>query len=332
MKLLRVLCNTFQAGELSNEAYHSHEGISGTGLCKIYSSSVMSWLQTERKPSDALGIGIASHANFLEPELFATEFYRGFDESQYPDALRTQNDLKGFLGQHALKLTGSKKQQIERIIDFCQQSGERVEILDVLKAEYDEVNAGKTEVAPRDWAQLNGMRDRLLSDPAIAELIKGAKIEKSIICEVDFHSLLGRDEPNRGQHICTVKIRPDIVSRKFALVDYKTCLDCYGKFTKDIFNLNYDLKMALQHDILSLVYSRRPVVTLLAQNKLAPSEISNPFEYKPWLLGEGILDNGRKKYLTAIRRYCEYRQTGTPTGQGNDPEYADFPNWAVFTA
>ncbi len=328
MQLLKIIHNTFSAGELSNEDYHAFKGISGTGLSKIYSSSMLAWKKTDRKPSDALGFGIASHANFLEPELFTEEFYQGFDETKYPKAMHTQKDFKAYLGENALKLSGSKAEQIERIVEFAKQTDEQVEIIDLMKDEHDKKHVGKIEVSPVNFAQLQGMRNRLLSDPVIANLIDGAMIEKSLICKVDFYEDLASGEPNEGQYVCIVKIRPDIVSRRFALVDYKTCLDCYDKFIKDTYNLNYDLKMALQHDVLRLVYARTPTVTLLAQNKLAPSELSSPFEYKPWLLGDEVISNGRTKYLIAIRRYCEYQQTKELKGQGNDAEYVPFLNWA----
>ena len=332
MQLLKIIHNTFKSGELSNEDYHAFKGISGTGLSKIYSSSMLAWKKTERKQSDALGFGIASHANFLEPELFNKEFYRGFDETEHPEALRGQKQFKEFLGKNGLKLSGSKSEQIERIVEFIKQTGDEVKIIDLMKSKYDEANKGKIEISADNFSQLQGMRDRLLSDPVIVNLIKGAMIEKSIICKVDFYDELSSGEKNTGQFICIVKIRPDIVSRRFALVDYKTCLDCYDKFIKDTYNLNYDLKMALQHDILRLVYARSPQVTLLAQNKLAPSELTNPFEYKPWLLNDEVISNGRTKYLIAIRRYCEYQQSKELIGQGNDPEYVPFLNWASASA
>lgn len=332
MRLLKVIHNTFNIGELSNANYHAHKGISGTGLSKIYDTSMLSWLKTERKSSDALGFGIASHANFLEPDMFNDEFYCGFDEKKHPKALRTQNDFKAFLSENGLKVSEYKKEQIARIVEFTEKTKEPIQIIDLMKTKHDKANTNKIEVSARDFQQLNSMRNQLLSDRVIVDLIKGAMIEKSIICLVDFYNDLNPKEPNTGQFVCIVKIRPDIVSKKFALVDYKTCLDCYDKFKKDIFNFNYNLKMALQHDVLNLVYKRKPTVTLLAQNKLAPSELSNPFEYKPWLLGDEILSNGRTKYLIAIRRYCEYQNTKKLIGQGNEPEYAPYLNWASATA
>ena len=85
--------------------------------------------------------------------------------------------------------------------------------------------------------------------------------------------------------------------------------------------------MALQHDILQLIYNQSPMVTLLAQNKLMPSEESNPFEYKPWILDQRVLANGRRKYLIAIKRWTEYTESNVKIGQGNDPEYLDMNKW-----
>lgn len=164
MRLLKVIHNTFNIGELSNANYHAHKGISGTGLSKIYDTSMLSWLKTERKSSDALGFGIASHANFLEPDMFNDEFYCGFDEKKHPKALRTQNDFKAFLSENGLKVSGFKKEQIARIVEFTEKTKEPIQIIDLMKTKHDKANTNKIEVSARDFQQLNSMRDRLLSD------------------------------------------------------------------------------------------------------------------------------------------------------------------------
>lgn len=329
MKLIKIISNTFQGGELSNEAYHNHPGISGTGLSKIWEKSVKAYLETKRKPSDALGFGIASHAAFLEPELFKKEFYRGFDESLYPNAMRTQNDFKKYLSEHGLKVSGSKGEQILRIKDHAKEINQNVQIIDLLKDEWDERNKGKTEVKPKDYDQLMKMRDRLMSDPEVYPVLEGAAIERSIIAEIDFFDELhDAGDVNKGQHIICVKIRPDIVSNRLVLVDYKTCTDSYSKFESEIFKFNYDLKMALQHDVLKLVFGRVGNVVLLAQDKLSLSEESNPHEYCPWFLDEQVIANGRQKYLVALKRWNKYKQTKVIEGQGNEARYATIPKWA----
>ena len=327
MKLVRIHTNTFISGEMSNEDYHAHDGISGTGLSKIYSSSVLSWLQTIRKQSDALGFGIASHAAFMEPELFEREFYRELDESEYPDALKTAAQMKDCLKSNGLKTSGTKAELAERIKTLAQP---RFSTIESLTVEHDKANEGKTGVSPKNYDALMKMRDRLMQDRDIFTLLESAKIECSIVCDIDFYDHFNEGEPNDGQWVCTVKIRPDMVSNSGFLIDYKTCLDCYGKFKRDVFNLNYDLKMALQHDVMTLAFGREPSgVCLLAQNKLAPSEESSPHEYKPWLLDDVAIENGRKKYLIAIKRYIEYKQSGVAIGRGNEPEYLETPNWAL---
>lgn len=332
MKLIKIIANTFTGGELSNEDYHSDEGISGTGLSEIYKSSVLEWKETTRKPSDVLGFGIASHACFLEPELFKKEFYQGFDESKYPNAMRTQVHLKDFLSKHGLKQSGSKKDMIDRVLDHCNHIGKNAQIIDVMRKEWDLKNKGKTEVDCKDWDQLAKMRDRLMLDGEVLSLLSGGFVERSIIALVDFFDeLADHGEDNNGQYIVRVKIRPDIVGKSFALVDYKTCTDCFGKFTDEVFKFNYDLKMALQHDILSLVFSgktgKNPTVTLLAQNKLMPSQLSNAHEYCPWILDEEILSNGRVKYLEAILKWCDYKTTGIAKGIGNEARFLSMEKW-----
>lgn len=328
MKLVKIITNTFQGGELSNEAYHLHPGISGTGLSKIWEKSVKAFLETKRKPSDALGFGIASHAAFLEPHLFANEFYCGFDASLYPNAMRTQNDFKEYLSKAGLKVSGSKADQIKRIKDHAAEVEQNVQIIDEMKSEWDAKNKGKVEVSPKDFAQLNKMRDRIIQDADVSGVLSGAAIERSIIAEVDyFEELSNPGDANKGQFIICVKIRPDILSTRLSLVDYKTCTDCFDKFEREIFKFNYDLKMALQHDIINLVFGRKPQVILLAQDKLMPSEESNPHEYCPWFLDDTVLENGRKKYLVALKRWAEYKETGVAVGKGNQGRYANMNKW-----
>lgn len=328
MKLLEIITNTFSGGELSNEAYHLHPGVSGTGLSKIWEKSVKAFLETKRKPSDALGFGIASHAAFLEPHLFASEFYQGFDAELHPNAMRTQNDFKDYLSKAGLKVSGSKAEQIERVKTHALEVGQSVQIVDEMKSEWDAKNKGKTEVSPKNFSQLGKMRDRIMQDPEVNAVLKGAAIERSIIAKVDYFDELSEpSEVNKGQFIVTVKIRPDILSTRLALVDYKTCTDCFDKFEREIFKFNYDLKMALQHDVIELVFGRKPQVILLAQDKLMPSEESNPHEYCPWFLDEHVLANGRKKYLVALKRWSEYKQTGVAIGKGNQGRYANMNKW-----
>ncbi len=329
MKLIKLISNTFQGGELSNEDYHIHPGISGTGLSKIWEKSVKAFLETKRKPSDALGFGIASHAAFLEPELFKKEFYRGFDESLHPNAMRTQSDFKVYLSEHGLKVSGSKSEQISRIIEHAKEINQDVQIMEVLKGGWDDKNKGKIEVKPKNHDQLMRMRERLMSDESVYPVLDGAAIERSIIADIDFFDEMhDAGEVNSGQYIICVKIRPDIVSNRLVLVDYKTCTDCYSKFESEIFKFNYDLKMALQHDVLKLVFGRVGNVVLLAQDKLSPSEESNPHEYCPWFLGEEVLANGRQKYLVALKRWNSYKKTKVAEGQGNEARYATIPKWA----
>ena len=330
MNLIRIVKNTFSKGELSNEDYHQHEGVSGTGLSKIFETSVLSYLEITRKPSDALKFGIASHANFLEPRLFNKEFYQGFDESLYPNAFSKNAHFQDYLSEHGLKVSGSKAALKERVRNHAKEIEQNVQIMDDLREEWNNKFKGLTEVPHSDFKQLCNMRDRLVSDLSVVKLIEGAHVEKSIICEIDYFDELSHpDDENKGQFITTVKIRPDIVSKNFALVDYKTTLDCYGKFQRDIFKLNYDLKMALQYDILQLVYNAAPKVVLLAQNKLMPSELTNPHEYKPWILGREVLENGRRKYLIALSRWLSYKQTGIKAGQGNNACYLELPSWCI---
>lgn len=331
MQLIKIITNTFKGGELSNDAYHTHSGISGTGLSTIYSKSVKNFLEDKRKPSDALGFGIASHAGFLEPQLFDREFYCGFDESKYPNAMRTTNDLKEYCSLNGLKVSGSKGDLIKRCSEHAKEVNQDIQILDVLKSEWDARNKGLIEVSKKDFDQLMRMRERLYSDNEIAALLLGGYVEKSIICEVDFYDEFNQGETNKGQYTVCVKIRPDLVSRNGFLVDYKTCTDCDDRFGDEIFKFNYDMKMALQRDVLKLVTGYDFRVVLLAQEKLTGSYESIAHDFVPWFLEEDTLANGKAKYLMAIKKWIHYKNTKEVVGRSTAPRIASMkPYHKVF--
>lgn len=253
MKLIQS--KQYPNGSLSNEEYHGNSNISGTFLSAVYAKSVKHAMDTVRKPSDALGFGIATHAAILEPELFNEEFAAELNKDDYPFALQSAADMQAWLVARGRPKSGTKLQLAERIKETCDATGDDVpELFEDILAEHAKDNDGKVMVKAKDFAQLMNMRDALYNDSVTSSLLAGAYIESSILAEIDFYDEFNEGEVNEGQWVAWFQIRPDIITRAPSIWDYKTTLDASEeKFGLDAFKMNYWLKMALQKDIFELV-------------------------------------------------------------------------------
>jgi exodeoxyribonuclease VIII len=59
----------------TNEAYHSHPGISASGLKRIYKKSVYHYITQKPFESSAMALGSAVHCAMLEPDTFFDEYH-----------------------------------------------------------------------------------------------------------------------------------------------------------------------------------------------------------------------------------------------------------------
>lgn len=64
----------------SSEAYHASEGVSKTGLWKLWTKTPFHFRYGERKEESHFDLGDADHAAVLEPERFEQMFWRGPDD------------------------------------------------------------------------------------------------------------------------------------------------------------------------------------------------------------------------------------------------------------
>lgn len=330
MKLLQS--KQYPNGSLSNEDYHGNDCISGTFLSAVYSKSVKHAMDTVRKPSDALGFGIATHAAILEPELFNQEFAAELNKDDYPFALQSTADMQAWLIARGRPKSGTKAKLVERIKETCEATGDEIpELFEDILAEHAMANEGKVMVKAKDFAQLMNMRDALYSDSVTSSLLTGAYVESSILALIDFYDEFNEGEANEGQWVAWVQIRPDIITRAPSIWDYKTTLDASEeKFGIDAFKLNYWLKMALQKDIFELVTGVEiHELGFIAQEKLAPSQETNPHEHMRYQMTPEQIEEGRKQYLHAMRLVFEYRQTGNKIGYRNRDAMLFTPKWAI---
>lgn len=285
----------YTAEEMPNEMYHQEvDGISGTGLCKIYLKSPAHFRYGEYTTSPALTFGIASHSAILEQEKFDEEFVCDIDRADYPDALNSDVEMKAKLKE--LGVAGFSKLKKPELIEALKKTGEELEFWPEIREAFDKEHEGKVFVPKANFEMIMKMRKVIFGQKKYAERLSNGFSEMSIIGEIELPS---------GKKV-TVKIRPDLITAEFGDVDYKTCLDASPeKFGRDAYKLGYYLKMALQHDVLELAYERKPKeIMLLAQEKAAP--------YIPqgYIFSERQIELGRRQYIEALEIYASCMESG----------------------
>ena len=99
--------------ELSNEDYHSYEGISKSGLDKIARSPAHYRYSEQRESTRAMVIGTAIHAAILEPERFDLEYVitecKARTESAYKKAKAVHGDELTLTAQEGKKVSNMRE-------------------------------------------------------------------------------------------------------------------------------------------------------------------------------------------------------------------------------
>ena len=294
----------FSPEQLSNEDYQEHPAISGSGLATIYKQSPAHFKYAEKKESKALTFGIAAHSVMLEPDDFAANFVRNIDSEQYPDALVTGNDLKAWLKDRGLKVSGTKPEMIGRILEAEPDT----HILDKLVSEFAASNEGKTIMPAGDYDAVQSMRKAVLQDETMTAMLTGGYSEFSLIGK-----LTGVE----------VKTRPDLLTSGGGIVQYKTTRSCHPEdFGRNIDSYGYLLKAALEWHCYTQAYGQEPrYYIFLAQEK------ETPYIWKPYNLTEDALAIGRIQLETALGTYERCLESSRWPGYGEDIQPIQLPEW-----
>lgn len=302
------------AEECSNEAYHGHENISGTGLVKIFNECPAHYrYEEDDQQSHALHFGIASHAAVLEPEKFEQEFVRDLVKDELPGVLTSDAAIKSWLKERGVKGYSSKK--TGELIAMVRITGEPVLILAEERQKFEAENENKTIVRAVDYDQIEQMRRVLFADPSMVELLKDAYVEMSVICDIQI-------SVNGQESWIGVKIRPDIITQRFEVPDYKTCASMQpDKFGRDAHDKGYWLKQAFIHDVLKAAYNQVPRMGLIAQGK------KSPFIHQLYWMTDAQLEVGRDQYLYALHTYKTCKETDIWPAYFNGPAELPTPDY-----
>jgi hypothetical protein len=319
------MMKTFTRHQLSNEDYQKLPAAGGSALCVIHKDceAVLKYaVRTENDKFGALDFGIASHACLMEDDVFQAEFVRGFDASQYPDALSTATQIKARIKDECGTVKGISKYDTKaKLIGLVHELDIKCQIIDVLQAKFEAEHHDKNIVPAKAYDEICMMRDQIMVDDTMRAYLTNAIIESSIVGRLP-------DAP------FDTKSRPDIITPilangKRGILNYKTTRDIRPlMFGADSYKNGYWLKEALSYDMYVAAYGEEPAfIGFLAQVKKPAGYDEYPYIWKPYYLEPWQLEVGRKQYQDALIKYARMMETGQAPAYGSNFAPIDVPQW-----
>lgn len=301
-----------QDGSLPIEEYHARHGISSSYLYQLSQYCPAKYRYGERDDSPALEFGVASHACMLEPDKFKAEFIRDINPLDDETILTSASAVKKALKDLGVNVLTSFK--ADEVFELARERGDEIKVLANMQADLRQANPGKVFVKPDDFDALMKMRDALFGTKYIADILEGAFVETSIICDIMIDGYEGW---------ITVKVRPDLITKSCLVPDYKTTRDVRPQeFARLASNAGYWFRQVFTCDVLSAVYGTPFYPALIAQEKDAP--------YIPQLYtmtnGEKI-ERSRAQYLETLIQYANCLERDSWPAYADGPLELGVPAW-----
>ncbi len=173
---------------MSEEDYHSVPALSASGMKDLRTSPLTYWVKSpfnpnrdevlaEESSSEARDLGKAFHKRILEGAwAFAAAYAVKLDESECDGALVTQDDLKAWLKEHDLKVSGSKAEQIARI----QEADSSVPIFADLLAKHEALHDGKSFLSAKWMQKIEIAAAMIEKHPHLCKAFTGGAPEVSV--------------------------------------------------------------------------------------------------------------------------------------------------------
>ena len=171
-----------------------------------------SWMNPNREDVDSpqMANGRAMHCRIVEPEAFSKSYVPMLDQADYPQALRTVEDLKEACRRLDLKVGRKRDDLIERL-----RPHDDVQLWDDVVSAYAKEHAGAEFMDSGVLADIEVAAKMIEAHPQLSKCFQGGRPEVSIFWT---------DEETR----LPLKCRIDYLKSK-AIVEYKTFSNVYGK-------------------------------------------------------------------------------------------------------
>ena len=169
---------------LPEDEYHAEPRLSASGikrlivsLCDFWESS---WMNPnyEEPEKDGLILGKATHMRVVEGrEAFYAKYAPGLDPDDFPDALRTVDDLKGALVDIGLSGKGNKTVLIDRLLEAEPDA----QIWEAIKFRHSQARQGKTLFKRELFDRIEIAAAMIEKHPQLSKCFVGGEPEVSIM-------------------------------------------------------------------------------------------------------------------------------------------------------
>lgn len=302
----------FTSEQLSNEAYHAEKDhVSGSFLTTLLNYCPAKAKYTPPKPADHFVFGTTAHTNMLEKHRFDAAYIRMPDQSEFKDLITSEAGIKSFL--KAEGVAGYSNKSLDELLALVDKTEKNPNIWHRIVRQIEEAAKGREIVPGKDYDKVMLMREVVMSNGAMREVVESGHAEVSIFVIIDG---------------VPVKVRIDRITADACLVDYKSTKSAQPQeFGLHAYRLGYWLKMALQHDAFEAYYGFKPTaVKLLAQEK------EEPFLAKLYRMTEEQLQEGRIQYKAALALFKRCKETNIWPNYGLTNDEEELPTPAFLKA
>lgn len=171
--------------DMPEEIYHADWSLSASGMKNLRVSPLNYWCNHpmnpdyEPKETDALEEGKAWHKRILEgKDAFCKLYAPDLDIKEYPDVLKSGDDLKEECRGAGLKISGTIAETSERI--FEANPDMRSKLWYYITQDYQAKHAGKTFLSAKIIRQIESAAQTIEENPKLKEMLDGGKSEVSV--------------------------------------------------------------------------------------------------------------------------------------------------------
>jgi len=239
------------------------------------------------------------HCAVLEPDQMHIRYAVAPNPDDYPNALRTSDDLKGALRAAGVKGYSAKKR--EALADMVRESIPGAVLWADVLSEHGKESGGKTFVSAEEWDQMHRAADAAMAHP----VIKSEGIFTEGVAERSFFADLTYSEPGIYGRAWPMKARPDWLQSD-RVVDLKsTSAESPAAFIKQANALHYDLSAAVYLDVLRECGHRCSKYTWVAIEKRSLHSGGRVMVHVV-TMAPSFIEQGREKLSVALDRINEW--------------------------
>lgn len=171
--------------DMPEEEYHADWSLSASGMKKLRVSPLNYWCNHPMNPdfepeeSDALEEGKAWHKRILEgKDVFYKLYAPELDKKDYPDALKSGDELKSECKKLGLKVSGTLAELSIQLVEYDATLTSRLWYF--IEGNHQATHEGKTFLPSKTIKQIEAAAETIESNPQLKEMFSGGKSEVSI--------------------------------------------------------------------------------------------------------------------------------------------------------